>query len=337
MRCLVAITQALLFALSVLGPWGALHAEVTLEENEYVIFQHHGMLGSPVAATDAVGNVLWYENTQPYEKTLGRRALDGLGHGADPFNEDEGRSRIGYTGHVRDGASGLIYMQARHYDPELGRFLSNDPVGFSAENPMSFNRYAYANNSPYRYVDPDGRNAVTAIGGFFYESAEGAFGIGDGRANYGNLGGALADGYNGQGSGFLSAAGQDALEIGGAFTGGAFAGKIASKIAGFFRKSPSKRVGRHMSPDELDKMRSSGRVQEGGGGQTRVADPADPNAYRNAPEGDVYVEFDVPADRVLPHSQGTGRIPGPNSPDARVPGRNSSDYEMPSADNIEVP
>jgi len=46
------------------------------------------------------------------------------------------------------------------------------------------------------------------------------------------------------------------------------------------------------------------------------------------------VEFDVPANRVLPHSEGTGRIPGPNSPDARVPGRNPSDYEMPKADRI---
>jgi len=99
----------------------------------------------------------------------------------------------------------------------------------------------------------------------------------------------------------------------------------------------NKTVGRHMNPKELEKMRSTGRVQEGGGGQTRVADPANPNVYRNPPKGDVYVEFDVPASRVIPHSKGTGRIPGPNSPDARVPGRNPSDFEMPPATNIKVP
>jgi len=60
-----------------------------------------------------------------------------------------------------------------------------------------------------------------------------------------------------------------------------------------------------MNPEELAEMRRTGRVQEGGGGQTRVADPANPDTYRNAPDGDVYVEFDVPADRLLPHSQGT--------------------------------
>jgi hypothetical protein len=99
---------------------------------------------------------------------------------------------------------------------------------------------------------------------------------------------------------------------------------------------PTKTVGRHMSPAELAKMKQTGRVQEGGGGQTRVADPANLNSYRNPPKGDVYVEFDVPAHRVLPHSQGTGRIPGPNSPDARLPGRNPADFEMPPATNIRV-
>jgi hypothetical protein len=50
-------------------------------------------------------------------------------------------------------------MQARYYDPVIGRFYSNDPQGFT--NVHNFNRYAYANNNPYKYVDPDGRNAVT--------------------------------------------------------------------------------------------------------------------------------------------------------------------------------
>jgi len=48
-------------------------------------------------------------------------------------------------------------MQQRYYDPLIGRFYSNDPVGFTASNPMMFNRYAYANNNPYKYIDPDGK------------------------------------------------------------------------------------------------------------------------------------------------------------------------------------
>jgi uncharacterized protein RhaS with RHS repeats len=49
-----------------------------------------------------------------------------------------------------------MYMQARYYDPVIGRFYSNDPVGFN--NVHNFNRYAYANNNPYKYTDPDGNN-----------------------------------------------------------------------------------------------------------------------------------------------------------------------------------
>jgi uncharacterized protein RhaS with RHS repeats len=47
-------------------------------------------------------------------------------------------------------------MQQRYYDPESGRFLSADPVQVGG-NGESFNRYAYANDNPYRYTDPDGR------------------------------------------------------------------------------------------------------------------------------------------------------------------------------------
>ena len=134
-------------------------ADTPLEPDEYVVFHHHDALGNTVVTTGANGEVLWFEQTEPYGKTLGRRNVRGSGLAVDPFHEEEGRSRPGYTGHVRDGATGLTYMQARHYSPELGRFLSNDPIGVNLSSPQSFNRYAYANNNPYRYVDPDGQSA----------------------------------------------------------------------------------------------------------------------------------------------------------------------------------
>ncbi|MBU2916993.1 hypothetical protein KO505_03325 [Psychrosphaera sp. F3M07] len=49
-------------------------------------------------------------------------------------------------------------MQARYYDPIIGRFYSNDPVGWTASSPVhSFGRYTYVNNNPYRYTDPNGK------------------------------------------------------------------------------------------------------------------------------------------------------------------------------------
>ena len=76
---------------------------------------------------------------------------------------EEATTRVGYTGHEKDNASDLVYMQARFYDPHIGRFYSNDPVGFSVDKPMMFNRYAYANNNPYKYTDPDGELVFLAI------------------------------------------------------------------------------------------------------------------------------------------------------------------------------
>ena len=78
----------------------------------------------------------------------------------------------GFTGHIKDSATGLNYMhpkgtsslafgsfraQARYYDPIIGRFLSIDPKGFEdTGRPSMFNRYAYVSNDPVNGVDPFG-------------------------------------------------------------------------------------------------------------------------------------------------------------------------------------
>ncbi|HUD43043.1 MAG TPA: RHS repeat-associated core domain-containing protein [Dokdonella sp.] len=69
------------------------------------------------------------------------------------------QARIALCGHYTDFATGLSYMQQRYYDPYAGRFLAVDPV---AASPGSFNRYWYANNNPYKFVDPDGQASKVA-------------------------------------------------------------------------------------------------------------------------------------------------------------------------------
>jgi len=64
---------------------------------------------------------------------------------------------IGFTGHVNDPDTGLVYMQQRYYDPIAGRFMSLDPLVTDGNTGALFNRYNYANNNPYRFTDPDGR------------------------------------------------------------------------------------------------------------------------------------------------------------------------------------
>ncbi len=74
-----------------------------------------------------------------------------------PFGEsiEAPKDDVGYTGHKFDTDLGWSYMQQRYMDPALGRFMSNDPIGF--RDVHSFNRYVYANNNPYKYTDPDGQ------------------------------------------------------------------------------------------------------------------------------------------------------------------------------------
>jgi RHS repeat-associated protein len=143
-----------------LGTSGIAHSSVDVTEDEYVVFYHHDVLGSPVATTDHKGRVLWYEHSQPYGKGMGRKNTDGEGFKDNAI--EEASSRTGYTGHTVDNTADLVYMKARYYDPVIGRFYSNDPVGFSTMKPETFNRYTYANGNPYKYSDPDGKDVLEA-------------------------------------------------------------------------------------------------------------------------------------------------------------------------------
>jgi len=62
----------------------------------------------------------------------------------------------GYTGHEHLPWFGLINMNARLYDPVLGRFLSPDPYVQMPDFSQNYNRYSYALNNPLRYTDPNG-------------------------------------------------------------------------------------------------------------------------------------------------------------------------------------
>ena len=65
-----------------------------------------------------------------------------------------------FTGSVAD-ASGLLYMNARYYNPSTARFLSQDTYTGSASDPWTQHLYAYCNNNPVNMVDPTGHEAET--------------------------------------------------------------------------------------------------------------------------------------------------------------------------------
>ena len=128
-----------------------------------VTYYHNNAFNSPIAATDEQGNVVWRERYAPF---------------GEPQLQESAKQthKVDYTGHVYDAELGLHYMGGRYYDPKIGRFMSNDPVGFIASHAVSFNRYAYGNNNPYRFYDPDGKLPVLMIpgisdrGGLFFNA-----------------------------------------------------------------------------------------------------------------------------------------------------------------------
>jgi RHS repeat-associated protein len=67
--------------------------------------------------------------------------------------------RYGYTGRERDDETGLEYYRARYYDSAVGRFISEDPIGFSAGDS---NLSRYVGNSPTNFTDPSGLQFITA-------------------------------------------------------------------------------------------------------------------------------------------------------------------------------
>ncbi len=90
-----------------------------------------------------------------------RYSYDAWGKQTEFSNLEQVTNR-GYTGHEHLPEFGLINMNARMYDPVLGRFLEVDP--YVADNTWSqdFNRYSYARNNPLVYTDP---NATVAWSG----------------------------------------------------------------------------------------------------------------------------------------------------------------------------
>ncbi len=133
-----------------LGPWHKRHVYLgdrliaETAADGVTTYSHTDALGSPVVRTDAARGEVSRTRYEPYGATVGGT---------------HNPNGIGFTGHVNDPDTGLVYMQQRYYEPLAARFLSVDPVVTDTSTGEQFGRYVYANNNPYKFVDPDGRFA----------------------------------------------------------------------------------------------------------------------------------------------------------------------------------
>jgi len=107
----------------------------------------------------SVSNIRQSDGTWVNNSTVRYDAFGGYrSKPADTVNP--GISDRGYTGHRMNNTGtndlGLIYMNARYYLPEVGRFISADSVVPEPGNPQSYNRYSYVRNNPMNFTDPTG-------------------------------------------------------------------------------------------------------------------------------------------------------------------------------------
>ena len=111
---------------------------------------------------------------------------------------------IKYAGEYYDDELGMIYLRARYYNPQIGRFTSLDIEEGNISNPLDMNRYVYCRNNPIKYVDPTGMlaypgqihnlvvNKVAAEYGLYKEQTIN-YKFGWGRADLISSGGAVWD------------------------------------------------------------------------------------------------------------------------------------------------
>lgn len=200
------------------GQIAAVYTEGTSDAGMY--YFHNDHLSSPWLITNASGAEVQRLN---YDAWGRRRDASNWSNYA---NLPEPKFDRGFTGHEHLDMFDLVNMNARLYDPVLGRFLSPDPIIQVPEFTQSYNGYTYALNNPLSYTDPSGESFILVaaiLGGWI---GMGNAMISSDKSGWG-LVGDMAKGL------FVGAAGGAA----GAWADGAIAGSITA--GGFIEGSLS--------------------------------------------------------------------------------------------------
>jgi RHS repeat-associated protein len=105
------------------------------------VYYHNDQLGTPQRITDKAGTLLWKAEYDSFGKaTVTATATHPI------------TNNLRFPGQYFDAETGLHYNNRRFYEPESGRYVTRDPIGFEG----GLNLYAYARHNPVVYTDPSG-------------------------------------------------------------------------------------------------------------------------------------------------------------------------------------
>ena len=147
------VNEYVLQTQNILDPSGTIVAskrfegQAETEQDPYAedyFFYRYDVRGSVTNIVDGAGSVV--------------KSYDYDEFGVTTSTGDAFFNEVTFTGSVAD-ASGLLYMNARYYNPATARFLSQDSYTGSASDPWTQHLYAYCNNNPVNMVDPTGHMA----------------------------------------------------------------------------------------------------------------------------------------------------------------------------------
>ncbi len=130
------------------------------EPEQKLYYFHTDQIGTPLEMTDVDGHIVWQATYKAWGEveTLAVNAVE---------------QNLRFQGQYFDEETGLHYNTFRYYDPEIGRFITQDPIGIDG----GVNLYRYATN-PIAWIDPKGLASLFELG--TYGELNGPTHIGDG-------------------------------------------------------------------------------------------------------------------------------------------------------------
>ena len=143
---------------------------------------------------DGLGSTRFLSNSSG--ATTDKYAYEAFGELDDSGSSGAFANNFKFTGEQLDPGLGFYYLRARYFNPGTGGFVSMDSYGGNGRDPISLNKYLYANANPVMFVDPSGKvtlgevaslaSIVSTISNISIGSAYGIFALTD-------VGGDVAD------------------------------------------------------------------------------------------------------------------------------------------------